>query len=152
MKNNFFDRHLDDQLCFQIYLAAKNFDQMYKHALKEFGLTFPQYLVLLTLWEEDAVPINYIGSRLHMKMGSLNPMLTRLENSGWINKAISEMDRRVTIVSLNHMALTSKRAIHEAILREVSGCNLWDVDFLLLMNQLLVINHSLLTSDLGSEE
>lgn len=152
MKKNFFDRRLEDQLCFEIYLAAKNFDQMYKRALREFGLTFPQYLVLLALWEEDAVSIKRIGSSLHMKMGSLNPILTRLETRGWIHKKVSETDRRVTIISLEQIALTSKRAIHEAILREVSGSNLWDVDFQILMKQLLAINDRLPPSILESRE
>ncbi|HRM37698.1 MAG TPA: MarR family transcriptional regulator, partial [Trichococcus flocculiformis] len=85
-------------------------------ALKEFRLTFPQYLVLLVLWDDNRILIKHIGERLGMGIGTLNPILNRLEKQGWLTKEPSLLDKRAIIVALSEKAVTSKKAIHVAIL------------------------------------
>ena len=89
---------LDNQLCFVLYAASREVIKMYRPLLNELGLTYPQYLVMLVLWENDAVPIHFIGDRLHLDTGTLTPLLKRLEGMGLIErKRASEDERRVDI-------------------------------------------------------
>ena len=69
---------LDDQLCFSIYAAGHAFSRFYKPLLEPLGLTYPQYLVLLTLWETDGLPLKAIGARLGLDSGTLTPLLKRM--------------------------------------------------------------------------
>ena len=70
---------LGNQLCFAIYSAAHAFNRVYKPLLDRLGLTYPQYLVMLVLWERDGVPVKDIGERLFLDSGTLTPLLKRLE-------------------------------------------------------------------------
>ncbi|ACA18975.1 transcriptional regulator, MarR family [Methylobacterium sp. 4-46] len=78
--------HLDHQLCFAVYAAAHAFTAAYKPMLEPFGLTYPQYLVLLVLWERDGVNLKEIGRRLQLDAGTLTPLLKRLEASGYVRR------------------------------------------------------------------
>lgn len=147
MDESIFERPLEDQLCFEVYRAANGFGKMYNRALKDFHLTFPQYLVLLALWDEDKVLIKNIGERLGMGIGTLNPILNRLEKQGWLTKESSLVDKRATIISLSKKSITSKRTIHLAILSEVNACNLDGVDGLFLMKQLKILNNAMNQAD-----
>ncbi|MGB7474021.1 MarR family winged helix-turn-helix transcriptional regulator [Trichococcus sp.] len=147
MEESIFERPLEDQLCFEVYRTANAFGKMYNRALKEFHLTFPQYLVLLALWDEDKVLIKNIGERLGMGIGTLNPILNRLEKQGWLTKESSLVDKRATIISLSKKSITSKRTIHLAILSEVNACNLDGVDGLFLMKQLKILNNAMNQAD-----
>ncbi|MPM85749.1 hypothetical protein SDC9_132830 [bioreactor metagenome] len=147
MEESIFDRPLEDQLCFEVYRAANGFGKMYNRALKDFHLTFPQYLVLLALWDEDNILIKHIGDRLGMGIGTLNPILNRLEKQGWLTKEPSLLDKRATIVSLSEKGVTSKKAIHLAILAEVNDCDLEGVDGLFLMKQLKLLNNAMERTD-----
>ncbi|SFE40917.1 MarR family winged helix-turn-helix transcriptional regulator [Trichococcus pasteurii] len=147
MEESIFDRPLEDQLCFEVYRAANGFGKMYNRALKDFHLTFPQYLVLLALWDEDNILIKHIGDRLGMGIGTLNPILNRLEKQGWLTKEPSLLDKRATIVSLSEKGVTSKKVIHLAILAEVNECDLEGVDGLFLMKQLKLLNNAMERTD-----
>lgn len=147
MEESIFERPLEDQLCFEVYRAANAFGKMYNRALKEFHLTFPQYLVLLALWDEDKVLIKNIGERLGMGIGTLNPILNRLEKQGWLTKETSLVDKRATIISLSKKSITSKRTIHLALLSEVNACNLDGVDGVFLMKQLKILNNAMDQAD-----
>lgn len=127
MDETIFARSLEDQLCFEVYKASNGFSRMYGRALKPFGLTFPQYLVLLALWDEDHVFIKNISDRIGMSIGTLNPILNRLKVQGWIEKVASDMDKRAVIVTLTEKSLQSKKAISKAILNEVKHCNMTDI-------------------------
>lgn len=127
MDETIFARSLEDQLCFEVYKASNGFSRMYGRALKPFGLTFPQYLVLLALWDEDHVFIKNISDRISMSIGTLNPILNRLKVQGWIEKVASDMDKRAVIVTLTEKSLQSKKAISKAILNEVKHCNMTDI-------------------------
>src|ERR1700743_851841 len=70
---------LDNQICFAVYSAAHAFNRVYKPLLDRLGLTYPQYLVMLALWERDGVPLKEIGERLFLDSGTLTPLLKRLE-------------------------------------------------------------------------
>ena len=122
-----FVRSLEDQLCFEVYKASNGFSRMYGRALKDFGLTFPQYLVLLALWDEDHVFIKNISDRIGMSIGTINPILNRLSTQGWIEKVASDIDKRAVIVTLTEKSQQTKKAISKAILNEIMHCNMKDI-------------------------
>jgi len=89
---------LDEQFCFAIYSAGHALNRAYKPLLDRLGVTYPQYLVLLTLWEEDGQSVGSIGSRLMLESSTLTPLLKRLEGAGIIRRARNpEDERQVTI-------------------------------------------------------
>ena len=75
---------LDNQLCFKLYAASRAVTRAYKPMLDELGLTYPQYLVMLALWEEDGPTVSALGERLSLDSGTLTPLLKRLEASGLV--------------------------------------------------------------------
>src|ERR1700729_114145 len=85
---------LDNQICFAIYSAAHAFNRVYKPLLDRLGLTYPQYLAMLVLWERDGVPVKEIGERLFLDSGTLTPLLKRLEQAGLIKRTRSTEDER----------------------------------------------------------
>ncbi|MDO8359473.1 MAG: MarR family transcriptional regulator [Devosia sp.] len=91
---------LDDQLCFSIYAAGHAFNRFYKPLLEPLGLTYPQYLVLLTLWESDGLPLKAIGARLGLDSGTLTPLLKRMEEAGLLRRERDRADERLVIVTL----------------------------------------------------
>src|SRR5271154_2326289 len=91
---------LGSQLCFAIYSAAHAFNRVYKPLLDRLGLTYPQYLVMLVLWERDGVPVKDIGERLFLDSGTLTPLLKRLEQAGLINRTRSTEDERQVMIAL----------------------------------------------------
>jgi DNA-binding MarR family transcriptional regulator len=86
---------LDDQLCFPLYAAARMMVNAYRPLLAELGLTYPQYLALLVLWETDGLSVSAIGERLYLDSGTLTPLLKRLESQGIITRRRSREDDRV---------------------------------------------------------
>ena len=91
---------LDNQLCFRLYTASRLLTQAYHPLLSAHGLTYPQYLVLLVLWEKDAQPVNDIAKRLYLETNTVTPLLQRMENEGILTRRKGEADARQTIVSL----------------------------------------------------
>src|SRR6201984_2622091 len=91
---------LGNQLCFAIYSTAHAFNRVYKPLLDKIGLTYPQYLVMLVLWERDGVPVKDIGERLFLDSGTLTPLLKRLEAAHLIKRARSAEDERQVLISL----------------------------------------------------
>ena len=91
---------LDDQLCFSIYAAGHAFNRFYKPLLSPLGLTYPQYLVLLTLWEEDGLPLKAIGERLALDSGTLTPLLRRMEDAGLLTRERDSDDERLVRIRL----------------------------------------------------
>ena len=92
---------LDDQLCFSVYAASHAFTRFYKPLLEPLGLTYPQYLVLLTLWETDGLPLKAIGQRLGLDSGTLTPLLKRMEESALVTRTRDKGDERQVIVRLS---------------------------------------------------
>ena len=91
---------LDNQLCFRLYTASRLVTQAYHPLLSGYGLTYPQYLVLLVLWEKDAQPVNDIAKRLFLETNTVTPLLQRMEKEGILTREKGKKDARQMIVSL----------------------------------------------------
>ncbi len=91
---------LDDQLCFALYTAARAVTNAYREGLSALGLTYPQYVTLLALWERDGVGVGELGGRLHLDSGTLSPLLKRLEACGLIERRRSAKDERRVLIHL----------------------------------------------------
>ncbi|MFJ1708161.1 MarR family winged helix-turn-helix transcriptional regulator [Kitasatospora sp. NPDC088346] len=92
---------LDRQICFSLHAASRAFGSVYRVALKDLGLTYPQYLVMLVLWEHGDLPVKQIGERLRLDSGTLSPLLKRLETAGLVRRERSAEDERSVTVSLS---------------------------------------------------
>jgi DNA-binding MarR family transcriptional regulator len=91
---------LDNQLCFAVYSASLAMTKLYKPVLAKLGLTYPQYLVMLVLWESDGLMVSELGQRLSLDSGTLTPLLKRLETTGLIARIRDVADERRVHVSL----------------------------------------------------
>lgn len=91
---------LEEQLCFALYSASRAVTSAYRPLLDELNLTYPQYLVLLVLWEDDACTIGQLGDRLHLDSGTLSPLIKRLEAAGLVRRQRSNADERRVDVTL----------------------------------------------------
>lgn len=91
---------LDQQLCFAVYSAAHALNRAYKPLLDPYGLTYPQYIALMTLWEEDGRTVKALGAKLGLDSGTLSPLLKRLEAAGYILRARDKADERQVIITL----------------------------------------------------
>lgn len=136
MNESHFERRLDQQLCFRLYRASNGISKLYAYALLPVELTFPQYLVLLALWDHDGVAISDIGQRTGMGIGTLNPILKRLTDNGWVKRQTHESDKRTMLIFLTAKALEQKTVINQLILKELATVNFEEMDLLELMKQL----------------
>jgi DNA-binding MarR family transcriptional regulator len=91
---------LDDQLCFALYSASRAVTMVYRPLLEELNLTYPQYLVLMVLWEEEPCTVGRLGARLHLDSGTLSPLLKRLETTGYICRVRAADDERRVQITL----------------------------------------------------
>ncbi|PCG86775.1 MarR family transcriptional regulator [Streptomyces sp. WZ.A104] len=91
---------LDHQVCFSLHAASRAFGGFYRQALKDLGLTYSQYLVMLVLWEDGPQPVKAIGERLHLDSGTLSPLLKRLEAAGLVRRERSREDERSVLIDL----------------------------------------------------
>ncbi|MGV3728279.1 MarR family winged helix-turn-helix transcriptional regulator [Hydrogenophaga sp.] len=91
---------LDHQLCFALYSASLAMTKLYKPLLEELGLTYPQYLAMLVLWETDGVTVSELGERLHLDSGTLTPLLKRLEAAELVNRLRDVEDERRVLIRL----------------------------------------------------
>ena len=91
---------LENQLCFRLYTASRLVTQAYHPLLAEHGLTYPQYLVLLVLWEKDTQPVNDIAKRLYLETNTVTPLLQRMEKEGILTRTKGTKDARQMIVEL----------------------------------------------------
>jgi DNA-binding MarR family transcriptional regulator len=91
---------LDRQLCFALYSTGLAMDKVYRPLLRSLNLTYPQYLVMLVLWETDGVTVTAVGERLFLDSATLTPLLKRLEQSGFITRRRAAEDERQVVISL----------------------------------------------------
>ncbi|MET8731944.1 MarR family transcriptional regulator [Streptomyces parvus] len=91
---------LDHQVCFSLHAASRAFGGYYRRALKDLGLTYSQYLVMLVLWEQGPQAVKAIGERLHLDSGTLSPLLKRLESAGLVRRERSREDERSVVIEL----------------------------------------------------
>lgn len=108
---------LDQQLCFALYSTMLGLNKVYRSLLKDLGLTYPQYLVMLVLWQRDDLTVSEIGERLFLDSPTLTPLLKRLESAGFVARNRSAADERQVIVSLT---LAGQRVRERA--RDIPAC------------------------------
>ena len=111
---------LDNQICFRLYTATRLITQAYTPLLNTLGITYPQYLVLMVLWEKDNQPVNDIAHRLMLETNTVTPLLQRMEKLGIVNRKKGEQDKRQQIVSLTPKG---KELEEEAYAQVPSGMN-----------------------------
>jgi MarR family transcriptional regulator, organic hydroperoxide resistance regulator len=97
MENNLI---LENQLCFKIYTLEREITKIYRSLLEDMQVTYPQYLVLLILWEKNSITVKELGQRLFLDSGTLTPMLKRMEGNNLIERKRSKEDERHVIISL----------------------------------------------------
>jgi len=114
------DLKLSRQLCFAAYSVAHAFNRVYKPELERLGLTYPQFLVLLVLWEQDGVSVKEIGQRLYLDSGTLTPLLKRLEAAGLVRRARDPQDERLVRISLTERGRALK--VQAAAARREAAC------------------------------
>ncbi|WP_429029235.1 MarR family winged helix-turn-helix transcriptional regulator [Bradyrhizobium sp. I1.14.4] len=139
---------LDNQICFAVYSTAHAFNRVYKPLLDRLGLTYPQYLVMLALWERDDVPVKDLGERLFLDSGTLTPLLKRLEAAELVKRTRSTEDERVVLIALTPQgqALREKaKAVPQSILA-ASACSVGE---LLAMKDEIVALRDRLNAVLG---
>jgi DNA-binding MarR family transcriptional regulator len=114
---------LDSQLCFSLYATTIAVNRLYKPMLDKLGLTYPQYLVLSTLWEEDRLAVSAIADRLALESSTITPLVKRLEAAGFLTRERNPQDERQVIVGLTAKgrALNLKTACLTDALLERSG-------------------------------
>jgi DNA-binding MarR family transcriptional regulator len=120
------ERRLEKQLCFAVYATAHAFTRAYKPILDKVGLTYPQYLVMLVLWEKAELPVKTIGEQLDLDSGTLSPLLKRLEQTGLIKRTRDARDERQVIVSLTPKgrSMKSEAATIMTAIGQAAGCTL----------------------------
>lgn len=117
---------LDNQLCFALYSTSLAMTKVYKPLLDELGLTYPQYLAMLVLWERDGLMVSELGEQLYLDSGTLTPLLKRLEVAGYISRIRDVEDERrvyITLTSSGRKLKTRATKIPGCILR-ASQCSL----------------------------
>ena len=100
MSNSPQQLRLENQLCFALYSATNAMIRAYRPWLEQLDLTYPQYLALLVLWQEDGVSVKQLGEQLHLDSGTLTPLLKRLEAKGLVTRGRRENDERVRVLVL----------------------------------------------------
>jgi DNA-binding MarR family transcriptional regulator len=116
---------LDNQLCFAIYSASLAMTRLYKPLLDQLELTYPQYLVMLVLWEQDGLMVSELGQRLSLDSGTLTPLLKRLEASGYVSRIRDVKDERRVHINLTATGrrLKARAAKVPACLMAASECS-----------------------------
>ncbi|WP_341928893.1 MarR family transcriptional regulator [Methyloversatilis discipulorum] len=112
---------LDQQLCFALYAAAHAITRCYTPGLKALGLTYPQYLVMLVLWQEDALTLKALAERLDLDSPTLTPLLKRLEASGYLTRARNRTDERaleIRLTEAGHALRERAEEVHAEVARQ----------------------------------
>jgi DNA-binding MarR family transcriptional regulator len=130
---------LENQICFPVYAASRLITREYQPYLEELGLTYPQYLVLLVLWEQDELTVNDIAKKLILNTNTLTPLLKRMEAQGLLTRVRSRQDERKVIVCLTEAGqeMQAKAAgIPERLVTGLSGGPMTSADVIQLKQQL----------------
>ena len=120
---------LDHQLCFALYSASLAMTKLYKPMLDELGLTYPQYLALLALWEQDGLTVSDLGERLHLDSGTLTPLLKRLETAGLLSRLRDVQDELRVLIRLTAAGrqLKKRAARIPGCILQATQCDVADV-------------------------
>jgi DNA-binding MarR family transcriptional regulator len=130
---------LDNQLCFALYSASLAMTKLYKPLLGPLGLTYPQYLVLLVLWQDDGLTVSRLGERLTLDSGTLTPLLKRLEASGLVQRLRDAADERRVLLRLTPAGRALRtRALHlPRQMAHATGCEAGELAMLTRQLQML---------------
>jgi DNA-binding MarR family transcriptional regulator len=128
---------LENQLCFALYAATRAISRTYREKLDAMGLTYPQYLVLLVLWEQDRQSVSQIGARLRLDSGTLTPLLQRLEGMGLVARERAQHDERIVVIHLTAEGEKLRTAALDA--RKHVGCrlNMSETEILRLRSEIM---------------
>lgn len=123
---------LDKQLCFALYGAAHAFTRAYKPLLSPLGLTYPQYVVMMALWEEDDLSVKVLGEKVGLDSGTLSPLLKRLEQVQYVARRRDAADERVVFITLTDEGRALKdRALEVfASIGNLTGCDIAEIESL----------------------
>ena len=131
---------LDNQICFRLYSASRLITHAYTPMLTALGITYPQYLVLMVLWEKDNQPVNDIAHRLILETNTVTPLIQRMEKQGLITRKQGDKDKRQQIVSLTlsgkDMEERAYQLIPPAMLGRLAACPLQLEDYQNLAQEL----------------
>jgi DNA-binding MarR family transcriptional regulator len=134
---------LDQQLCFALYSTSLAMTKVYKPLLEEVGLTYPQYLMMLVLWENDHLPLKELARRLHQDSGALTPVLKRLEAEGYVTRQRNAEDERNLSIELTEHGRALRERARE-INDTISGyCALGDAQMSELREHLMALRAKL---------
>ena len=124
---------LEDQLCFALYTTSNALTRFYRPHLKRLGLTYPQYLVMLALWDEDDLMVKTLGARLGLDSGTMTPLLKRLESAGFIRRERDAQDERRVVISLSEEghALAARAADLPATIARATGLSTVEIGALI---------------------
>lgn len=118
---------LDRQICFSLHAASRAFNGVYRVILKDLGITYPQYLVMLVLWERGELPVKKLGEHLRLDSGTLSPLLKRLETAGLVRRERSARDERSVVVRPTGEG-TALRERALAVPRRIVSATSFDLD------------------------
>lgn len=143
---------LDNQVCFALYAASRAVTQLYRPVLEALGITYPQYLVMLVLWEHGPITVKDLGSKLELDSGTLSPLLKRLEGAGLVTRSRRATDERSVEVQLTDVgAALRKRALH--VPRKVATATGLDLaELLALRRQLSTLAKTISEQQLTTDE
>jgi len=143
MKNPLNPLLLDNQLCFALYSSSHLLTKVYKPLLKELDLTYPQYLTMLALWEEDGVTVGTLGEKLYLDSGTLTPLLKRMEAAKLLKRERSGTDERQVFIHLTDKGRSLKRAAASIPARAAAATGLSIPEMIKLRKQLTKLQSSL---------
>lgn len=134
---------LDELLCFLVQSAGFAFNRAYRKPLEGLGLTYPQYLVMVVLWETDALTVGQIGERMTLDSGTLTPLLKRLETLGMLSRERSAQDERRVIIRLTRKGHALRERAGQVMRHVAAVVDMEPADVVSLMGQLRVLREKL---------
>lgn len=134
---------LDQQLCFALYSTSLAMTKVYKPLLEKVGLTYPQYLMMLVLWENDHLPLKELARRVHQDSGALTPVLKRLEAEGYVTRRRSAEDERNLSIELTEQGRALRERARDINSTISSYCALGDAQMSELREILMALRAKL---------
>lgn len=126
---------IDRQVCFPLYAASNLLNRLYRPILKELGLTYPQYLVMLVLWKHTPQTVGSLGGSLHLDSGTLTPLLKRMEQAGIIRRARDAEDERRVLIELTPKGRHLRAAAEKVPATLAAGLAIEEKDIVDLRNR-----------------
>jgi len=127
---------LDNQLCFALYSSSRGVTRLYRPLLSEFGITYPQYLAMLVLWEKEPLTVKELGERLFLDSGTLTPLLKRMEKQGLLTRERSQGDERQVLINLTEKGKRLKDKALAIPLKIADQVNISQSEFTSLLTSL----------------